>query len=299
MSIPVQTNEHADVRNPRVRRIPVPRWLRKPPLADAITLGVIVLLLAAGLLAPLIAPYDPNRVSLSEALLPASLDHPLGTDANGRDLLSRLLWGARTALLGPLLVVAVSTVVGTALAVFAAWRGGFVDALISRALDMVFAFPALLLALISTVLLGPGLFSVALALSISYVPYIARVVRSAAIKQRQMPFVQASVIQGFSGYFITMRNILPNVLPLVFAQAAIVFGWAVVDLAAISYLGLGVQPPTADWGQMIANGQASILRGYPEESVYAGALIVILVVCVTLLSDRLSERWEASHVAGD
>jgi peptide/nickel transport system permease protein len=107
------------------------------------------------------------------------------------------------------------------------------------------------------------------------------------------------VIQGFSGYFITMRNILPNVLPLVFAQAAIVFGWAVVDLAAISYLGLGVQPPTADWGQMIANGQASILRGYPEESVYAGALIVILVVCVTLLSDRLSERWEASHVAGD
>lgn len=299
MSATAHSNEQTGAPDPRVRRLPVPRRLRSLPLADTITVGIIVLLIAAGLLAPLIAPHDPNRVSLSDALLPASLDHPLGTDANGRDLLSRLLWGARTAMLGPLLVVVVSTVVGTALAVFAAWRGGFVDSLISRVLDMVFAFPALLLALISTVLLGPGLFSVALALSISYVPYIARVVRSAAIKQRQLPFVQASIVQGFSGYFITFRNILPNVLPLVFAQAAIVFGWAVVDLAAISYLGLGVQPPTADWGQMIANGQASILRGYPEESIYASALIVLLVVCVTLFSDRLSERWEASRVASD
>lgn len=277
------------------RRSLLPRILSRVPISSWVLIGIIVLFILLGVCAPLIAPHDPDLVSLSQAFLAPSAEHLLGTDASGRDLFSRLIWGARTALLGPLVVVVLATVAGVALAIFSAWAGGWIDNLISRVLDMVFAFPAILLALILAVLLGPGLVSVAIALSIAYVPYIARVVRSAALRQRAMPYIRASEVQGFSGWFISVRNIIPNVMPLIIAQATIVFGWAVVDLAAISFLGLGVQPPTADWGQMIANGQASILRGYPQESIYASVCIVILVVCVTILGDRITERWERNN----
>jgi peptide/nickel transport system permease protein len=213
--------------------------------------------------------------------------HPLGADVSGRDLLSRLIWGSRTAMLGPLAIVTIATVVGTALALVAAWNRGITDTVISRGLDIVFAFPGLLLAVLATATLGFGLTAAVIALAIAYVPYVARIVRSEALRQRGLPYIEASIAQGFSGVSICLRHLLPNVLPLIIAQVTLSFGYAMIDLSAVSYLGLGVQPPAADWGAMVGGGQSSILEGHPQESLLAGACIVLAVVAFTALGDHL------------
>jgi peptide/nickel transport system permease protein len=254
-----------------------------------VTLAVLVFLAIFG---PYVAPQDPNAVNLSDALSGPSSAHLLGTDALGRDLLSRLIVGARVSLLGPLLVVLGSTAIGTAVAITSAWKGRWVDTSIARGLDVIFAFPGLLLAILAVTFFGVGLRAPVIALSIAYIPYIARVVRSAALRERRLGYIESAMTQGSSAWSICRRHLLPNLLPLVIAQATIFFAYAMVDLAALSFLGLGVQPPTADWGSMVASGQASILRHHPQESLFAGAMIVITVVAFTVLAERISEYWE-------
>lgn len=261
----------------------------------AVALAVIVVLVAVALLAPLISPQSPTAVDLLHPYAGPSKAHLLGTDASGRDLLSRLIWGSRTALLGPLLVVGTATIAGTGLALVGAWNRGAVDTVISRALDIVFAFPGLLLAVLATATLGFGLSAAIIALSIAYTPYIARVIRSEAIRQRGLPYIDAGLAQGYSGTRMAVKHLLPNVRALIIGQVTLSFGYAMVDLSAVSYLGLGVQPPTADWGAMVSSGQNSILAGYPAESLLAGACIVIAVVAFTLVGDSLIARAERSE----
>jgi peptide/nickel transport system permease protein len=266
----------------------------KPRRRDWVLLGCaafIVVIVAVALLAPWIAPHDPNQVDILAAHEGPSASHLLGTDALGRDLLSRLIWGARLSLLGPALIVVIATVVGTTLAILAAWMGGWFDGVTSRVLDILFAFPGLIFAILAVAIFGPGLAAPVIALSIAYLPYDARVLRSVALRERNLPYIQACYVEGLPTRTITARHLLPNILPFVFVQAALSFGYALVDLAAVSYLGLGVAPPTPEWGLMVANGQASILTGYPEESLYAGLLIVATVVAFNLLGDRLASRF--------
>jgi peptide/nickel transport system permease protein len=253
-------------------------------------LGVIVLLTFAG---PLLVHTDPNAVDLSGAYSGPAAGHPLGQDASGRDLLARLLLGGRTALIGPFLVVVASTILGTALALAAVWFGGWFDTVVVRVIDAIFAFPGLLLAILATALFGSGLPAAIAALSIAYIPYIARVVRSSALRERSMPYVAALRVQGLRGSMISLRHILPNVASLIVANATLAFGFALIDLAALSFIGLGVQAPTADWGAMVGGGMSGILQQQPAESIYASALIVITVGAVNLLGDRLTERSEA------
>jgi peptide/nickel transport system permease protein len=263
-------------------------------VVPAVALAIIVIIALVALLAPWIAPQSPNTVNLIDPYAPPSAAHLLGTDATGRDLLSRLIWGSRTAMLGPLVVVGTATVVGTLLALLGAWYRGAIDAVVSRALDIVFAFPGLLLAILATATIGFGLTAAVVALSVAYVPYIARVVRSEALRQRGLPYVDAGLAQGYSGWRMTLRHMLPNLLPLIIGQVTVSFGYAMVDLSAVSYLGLGVQPPTADWGAMVSDGQSSILAGHPQESLYAGICIVVAVVSFTLLGDYITARAERS-----
>ena len=178
-------------------------------------------------------------------------------------MLSRLLAGAQSSMLGPLAVVVLSMTAGALLAVAAAWRRGTVDSVISSGLDILFAFPGILLAVLATAVFGAGLTAAAIALSIAYMPYVARVLRGAALRERSQPYVAALEVQGASATSICLRHLIPNMLPLIVAQATIMFGWAMVDLAAISFLGLGVQPPQANWGVMISENQTGILQGYP------------------------------------
>jgi peptide/nickel transport system permease protein len=241
---------------------------------------------------PAIAPHDPNESNLNNAYLGPAPGHLLGYDGQGRDLFSRLLVGARTAILGPAAVVAMSLLAGGVLAIVAAWRGGWLDSTISVAVDILFAFPAILLAVLAAAVFGAGLTAAALAIAVAYMPYVARVLRSAAVRERAREYIAASEVQGLSGWAICTRHLVPNVAPLIVAQGTLMFAWAMVDLAAVSFLGLGVQAPQADWGVMVGTGQPGVLQGYPEESLAAGLSIVVVVVAVNLLGERLAQRHE-------
>jgi peptide/nickel transport system permease protein len=251
---------------------------------------VIVVFVLGAVLAPLIAPYKPNAIDFGSVFAGPSSSHLLGTDSLGRDLFSRLLYGGRSGMLGPLLVISISTFLGTTFALIGAWRGGTVDLVIARAFDVIFAFPGILLAILAVAIFGAGLETCVVALSISYVPYLGRIIRSAALRERAQPYVTALSLHGLSGWWICGRHLLRNVTPTIVAQATVSFGYAMVDLAALSFLGLGVQAPTADWGLMVSDGQQSLLQNHPAESIYAGACIVIVVTAFNILGERLGDR---------
>lgn len=253
----------------------------------SIVLSVMILI---ALLAPLIAPYDPTAVSLIDSLQGPSAAHWLGTDDAGRDVLSRVIHAARISLLGPLGVVIGATVLGVLIGMIAAWSGGVVDGILSRIVEILFAFPGVLLAILVVAIAGPGLTSTVLALAVAYIPYMARVTRSVAIAERGSPYVQALEIQGMPAWQILMRHLLPNITPFVIAQATLLFGYAMIDLAALSFLGFGVQPPAADWGAMASEGQAALIQGLPLPALAPGALIVLAVVSFSLLGEGISER---------
>ena len=247
----------------------------------------LILVLLAATAAPLLAPADPNQQSLLEVYAGPSGAHWLGTDALGRDLLSRLVFGSRTSLLGPALVVTVALAVGVAPALAAAWYGGWVDAVVARVFDVIYALPGLLLAVLAVALFGPGLMPAVAALSIAYVPFLARIVLAAARQQRVRPYVDALAVQGFGVVRITVRHILRNIGQVVLGQAAIAFGYALLDLASLSYLGLAVQAPTSDWGVMVSDGNA-LLQGYWLPVLAPGVLIVLSVLSLTVLGARIT-----------
>ena len=252
-----------------------------------ITLAVLGV---AGVFAPVLAPMDPNQTDLSDTLTGPSAEHVLGADLSGRDILSRLIYGARLGLLGPLGVVVCSTVLGIVVGLVAAWRGGWVDVLLSRSQELVFAFPGLLLALLAVATFGSGLLAPVLAMAVAYFPYVGRLVRSAAIAEQARPYVAAYRVQGFSGWSIAVRHVLPNIGGIILAQSALNFGYALMDLAALSYLGFGVRPPTPDWGAMISEGQTALLEGYPLSVIASGVVIVATVIAFTLVGEGIADR---------
>ena len=257
--------------------------------------GVAVFLAIFG---PLLAPHDPNYSQLEFQFVGPfqAKGYLLGFDSQGRDLLSRLMVGARTSMLGPFLVVVMSMALGVIISIIAAWRGGWTDSALGTVMDILFAFPGILLAVLAAAVFGAGLAAPTIALAIAYTPYIARVLRSAALRERARDYIAAAEVQGVSTFNICTRHLLPNLGPLVVAQGTLVFAWAMVDLAAISFLGLGVQPPTADWGVMVATGETGVLQGYPLESLSAGLCIVLVVVAVSLLGERVAAASERRGV---
>jgi peptide/nickel transport system permease protein len=259
-------------------------------IISAAVIGAAAVVAIAG---PLLAPYNPDLPQLSQYFVGPTPDHLLGFDAQGRDVLSRLLYGARTSMIGPVAVTLICMTLGSLLAVTAAWRGGAYDAVIGSGLDIVFAFPGILLAVLAAAVFGAGLVAPVLALSVAYTPYVARVLRGAALRERAQPYVAALEVQGASSIAICLRHLIPNMLHLIVAQATTLFGYAMVDLAAISFLGLGVQPPAADWGVMVSENQQGIIQGYPIPCLAAGLCIVVVVVAFNIFGERLYERGEA------
>ena len=249
--------------------------------------AAVGLLLLVALLGPLLAPHSPVDQDLEHRLESPSRAHPFGLDELGRDILARLLWGARVSMLVGFTVVGSATLIGLFVGALAGTLGGRVDALLMRVLDVLFAFPGILLAILAAAVFGPSLFSAALALSIAYSPYVARVLRGAALKERAMTYIAALEVQGFGAWRLCVRHLLPNISSLIVAQGTILFGFAMVDLAAISVLGLGVQTPQADWGVMINEGKTSLLQGYPLVALSAVLCIVAVVAAVSFLGDRL------------
>ena len=264
-----------------------PLW-RRIGLMPLCAIVILTVMIATAVFAPLLAPYNPNAPDLVAALQGPSAAHPLGTDALGRDILSRLMYGGRTTLLGPIAVIILSTTLGLLLGVIAAWRGGAVDTVISRVVDVLFSIPGIVFALVTVAILGASLISVVIGLTIAYTPYAARVIRGGALRERRLPYISAAWIQGRTGTTIARRHLVPNIRPLILAQAVAALGFAVIDLASVSFLGLGVQPPTPDWGLMVKSGLDSAVRGQPTEVIVASLAIALFVGAVTVLGDRLA-----------
>jgi peptide/nickel transport system permease protein len=266
-------------------------WLGPSGTAAAVFL-LLMLVVAFG--AAALAPADPNAGSLLDAYQGPSADHLLGTDGIGRDILSRLMFGARTSLVGPALVIACSMGIGIPLALVGAWYGGLADAGVARVLDLVYALPGMLLAVLTVALFGPGLTPAVIALSIAYVPFLSRVVRAAARQQRVSPYAEALSVQGFGALRICVRHILRNIAPVVLGQSAIAFGYAMLDLASLSYLGLAVQAPTSDWGVMVSDSD-SLLKGHTLPVLLPGVLVVACVLSLTVLGSRISGERSERH----
>jgi peptide/nickel transport system permease protein len=269
--------------------------VRATGAAGVVSAIVVVAAAFVAVFGPLLAPYDPELPNLDLAWIGPTGGHLLGFDVQGRDVLSRLLVGAQTSMLGPLVVVIISMITGVLLAIVAAWRRGAADAVISSGLDILFAFPGILLAVLATAVFGAGLPAAAIALSLAYMPYVARVLRGAAFRERSQPYIAALEVQGASATSICLRHLIPNTLPLIVAQATILFGYAMIDLAAISFLGLGVQPPRPDWGVMISENQTGIVQGYPLPALAPGLCIVAVVIAVNVLGERLFEQAQAAR----
>ena len=271
----------------RVLRMPKKMRGRGIVITSIVVLAIVTL---AAILAPWVSPYDPDAVDFTAFYAPPSAAHLLGTDSLGRDLLSRIIWGGRTALLGPLLVVVFSTILGILLGLVAGWRGGGVDAVLGRIFDVLFAFPSLLIAMMAVALFGKGLIAPVIAMSISYAPFVARLTRSLVAAERTRPYVAAYRVQGFGGAWIAQRRVLPNVAPIVGAQSTLNFGYVLAELAGLSFLGLGVQAPTADWGAMINEAQAGIAAGQFLPAIAPAIVVVLVVVAVNIVGEDLSDR---------
>ncbi|MEU6760503.1 ABC transporter permease [Streptomyces sp. NPDC046685] len=275
-----------------LRRRPGLRPLRlfaQGPLFTA-SVAVLAALVLTAVLAPVLAPYDPEAVDLAASLAGTTGEHLLGTDQSGRDILSRLMHGALTGLLGPLLVVGVSTLAGTLLGVVAAWRGGWADSFLSRSMDIAFAIPGLMLAILLVSVVGSGMTAPVIAMAVAYTPYVGRLVRGIARQEKARPYIESYRVQGWSGWTVCLRHLLPNIAPTVFAQSAMSFGYALMDLAALSYLGFGVQPPTADWGAMINEGQSAVQQGAMLPALAPSACIVLAVVAFGIVGEGLADR---------
>jgi peptide/nickel transport system permease protein len=258
-------------------------------LVVAATLMLVAFVLAA-VLAPVLAPYDPDLPVLGNVLAPIGAQHLLGTDQVGRDTFSRLLFGARTSLVGPLAVVVFATVLGVAAGLLAGWRGGWVDAAVSRVLDILFAFPGLLLAILAVSMFGKGVVAPVIAMAIAYTPFVARQVRGLVQTAKARPFVAAYAVQGFGAFSIATLRVLPNIAPTMLAQATVLFGYALLDLASLSFLGLGVQPPTADWGAMINQSRGAVLLGQPLSAVVPSVMVILTVVAFNVVGEELGDR---------
>ena len=262
-----------------------------------VRVGVIIVFVAffAAVAGPSLCPYDPSAQELARRLEAPSLAHPLGLDELGRDILARLLQGARISLMVGVAVVSVSSVVGMLFGSIAGYFGGRVDDLISRVIDVLMAFPGILLAIALVAVLGPSLVNVVLALSvIGWVGY-ARLVRGQALRARELEFVQAARACGASSARIVLRHILPTAIPAVVVQATLGMAGAIIAEAALSFLGLGVQPPTPSWGTMLDAGRAHLFDA-PHLTIFPGLAIATLVLGFNFLGDGLRDRVDPKMV---
>ncbi|MFW5828275.1 MAG: dipeptide/oligopeptide/nickel ABC transporter permease/ATP-binding protein [Alkalispirochaeta sp.] len=255
------------------------------------TVGLIVVLavIAISVMAPILPLADPNTTELQLRMVPPGSDErPLGADELGRDMLSRLIWGLRVSLAVGISATAIAAVIGSLIGIFSAFYGGILDNTLMRGVDMLMAFPYMLLALSIVAVLGPGLFNALIAISIVNIPFFARNVRGATVGLVRLEYVDAARLSGKSDLQILFGELLPNVLPVIFITISTTVGWMILETAGLSFLGLGAQPPTADLGSMLGEGRKSILTA-PHVATLPGLVILVLVIGINLLGDGLRD----------
>jgi len=262
-------------------------------------LGITLLLIVVALLADVVAPHSPIEQFRDNFLTPPAWESGgtarflLGTDDVGRDMLSRLIYGARLSLLIGIMVVALSLSVGTVLGLTAAFAGGFVDVAIMRFMDIVLVFPSLLLAIVIVAVLGPGLFNAMIAVAVVILPSFTRLTRAAALSELARDYVTATRCAGAGNLRLMFDTVLPNCLGPLIVQGTLAFATAILDAASLGFLGLGAQPPTPEWGAMLNAGR-DYVRYAPWTMIYPGLALFLTVMAVNLVGDRLNQVFDPS-----
>jgi peptide/nickel transport system permease protein len=254
---------------------------------------IIILIVVVSLIGPSLAPYNPILPAPLDRLKGPTVAHFFGTDSLGRDIFSRVIYGSRISLLIGLISVTISLVPGTLLGLLAGYFGAGLDSLIMRLMDVLLAFPAILLAIFITAILGPSLPNTMIAVGIVYIPHYARIVRSSVLSLREQLFIQAIGHLGGSHFRILWRHVLPNSLPPIIVYATLGMGTAVLQAAALGFLGLGAQPPMPEWGAMLSEGRQYIQLA-PHVAAFPGAAILFLVLGFNLFGDGLRDVLDPS-----
>jgi peptide/nickel transport system permease protein len=250
--------------------------------------GIVAVIVVLAVFAGVVTPYDPTEMKMVDALKAPSVAHPFGTDRFGRDVLSRTVHGSRIALGVALSSITLAFVLGTLLGVIGGYAGGWPDLAIGRTMDVLFSFPTLILAIGIAAMLGPGLDNAALAIAVVYAPLFSRVARGPVIAERAKDYVSAALALGAGPLRMAFRHILPNVMAPLIVQVSIGLAYAILTEAALSYLGLGTQPPAPSWGTMLNEGR-TYLETAPWMSVFPGVAIMLAVLGFNLLGDGLRE----------
>jgi len=256
-------------------------------------LGAAVLLVVtmAAIFAPQVSPYSPVRQDFRIERQPPSAQHLMGTDEFGRDVFSRIIWGAQASLQAGAVAATLALVVGLVLGMLAAYYGGRADNVIMRAMDIVLAFPYILLAIAVVAILGPGLRNAMIAIAIIYIPHYARVVRGAVLSVRARDYVEAARALGAADGRVMVQHVLPNTLAPIIVQTTLTVGVAIIDTAGLSFLGLGTQPPTPDWGNMLAAGRNYVIDS-PWIATFPGLAILVTVLAFNLMGDALRDAFD-------
>ncbi len=264
------------------------RRLRRNWLS-AVALGLIVVMMLAAALAGWIAPYEPDATDAAATLEAPSLHHWLGTDIYGRDLLSRIIYAARIDLTVAFGATAMALVIGCAIGAVAGLYRGIVDLIIMRCVDSVMAFPAFILAMAITAALGNSVGNVLLAISLTQIPNYLRLIRGEIFRIREMEYADAARVVGNPAWRIMFIHLLPNALPPIIVQATLAMGYALLTMAALSFIGLGIQPPQSEWGSMTAEGAQYIVSGEWWLFLFPGLAIVLMVLSFNLIGDSLRD----------
>ncbi len=260
-------------------------------------LWIFIALVLTAIFAPVLAPYPPNQQFRDALLVPPAwqeggrMQYLLGTDAVGRDMLSRLIHGSRFSLFIGSVVVSIAVVGGVLIGLIAGYFRGWVDIVIMRLMDIILAFPSLLLALVLVAVLGPGLFNAMLAIAIVLQPHFVRLTRAAVMSEWNRDYVISAKVAGASPFYLMTRTILPNCLAPVIVQATLSFSNAILDAAALGFLGMGAQPPTPEWGTMLAEAREFILRAWWVVT-FPGIAILITVLAINLMGDGLRDALD-------
>ncbi|TXK16032.1 ABC transporter permease [Microbacterium wangchenii] len=253
-----------------------------------VSAAIIAVVVLVAVLAPWIAPYGVNAIDVSAQLQPPSAAHWFGTDELGRDVLSRVMLAAGTSLSIAVVAVTFALVVGLTLGVAAGYRGGWLDTVLMRLVDVMFAFPVLLLALAIVAIFQPGMVTTMIAIGVVYTPIFARIARASALSVRVSPFVQVSQTMGTPGLSIVRRHVLPNIAGPLVVQTSLSLAFAILSEAALSFLGLGIQPPAHSWGGMLFTAQGFLTQAW-WMSVFPGAAIFVTALAFNLFGDGLRD----------
>jgi peptide/nickel transport system permease protein len=282
-----------------VIRSPLRDGVRRLFTSSTAVLGltVVTVFVLLAVLAPLVAPYGPDQQALTDRLKPPSLQHVFGTDDLGRDVFSRVLYGAQISLRVGVLAVVIALVTGSALGLTAGYRGGWVDGLFMRGMDVMLAFPATLMAIGIVAMRGPGLEMALVAIGIVNIPTYARLARSMTLSLKEREYVLAARCTGASGRRIVSLHILPNALSPLIVQSTLGIATAIIEAAALGFLGLGAQPPTPEWGLMLTNGRAFLLNA-PWAMIFPGLAIFLTTLAFNLVGDGVRDALDPSLRSG-